>query len=231
VLRQEIARCWRKYQARNNDLAHLAANILILLASVWEAELIAGESLKSLKAKGRGRSAKGRWVRWRNNSQIRGTLWRVLRYKCHLSGLRLAWQHPRGTTHTCPRCAKPADTYADSAFGAKKLDAGPWLRCFACGWNAARDYAAAINIALLGMTFLLQEIEQKEHTKRYKRPSMKTKSLNSASYTGAGLALRLPPIPLRGYQMVSGKLFVNGWISSVTLHSALSQEIMLRLCG
>jgi putative transposase len=65
VLRREIACCWRKYEARNNDLAHLATNILILLATVWEADLISGESLKS---EGRGRGAKGRWVHWRNNS-------------------------------------------------------------------------------------------------------------------------------------------------------------------
>src|SRR6266478_8992785 len=107
ILRREIARCWRKYEARNNDLAHLAANILILLATVWQADLIAGESLKSLKSEGRGRGAKGRWVHWRNNSQVRGALWRTLRYKCHLAGLHLAWQYPRGTTHTCPQCVTP----------------------------------------------------------------------------------------------------------------------------
>src|SRR5260221_9111896 len=55
VLRREIACCWRKYEARNNDLAHFAAKILILLAPGWEAELIAGESLKSLKSESRGR--------------------------------------------------------------------------------------------------------------------------------------------------------------------------------
>ena len=230
ILRREIACCWRKYEARNNDLAHLAANILILLASVWEAELISGESLKSLKSEGRGRGAKGRWVNWRNNSQIRGALWRVLRYKCHMARLHLAWQYPRGTTHTCPHCGKPAHTYASPALDAKKLDAGPWLRCFLCGWNGARDYAAAINIALLGVASLLQEIEYKEQQHPHKRPTMKTKPLNSASYMGAGLALRLPPTPLRGC-LDGGKMFVNGWIKSVTLHSALSQETMLRLCG
>src|SRR5215470_11431634 len=156
ILRREIACCWRKYEARNNDLAHLAANILILLATVWEAELISGESLKSLKSEGRGRGAKGRWVNWRNNAQIRGALWRTLRYKCHLRGLHLVWQYPRGTTHTCPRCGQPAHTYASPALDAKKLDAGPWLRCFRCGWNGARDYAAAINIALLGVACLKQ---------------------------------------------------------------------------
>ncbi len=231
VLRQEIAQCWRKYEARNNDLAHLAANILILLASVWGAELIAGESLKSLKSQGRGRGVKGRWVHWRNNSQIRGALWRTLRYKCHLSGMRLVWQHPRGTTHTCPKCGLPAHTYASPALDAKELDAGPWLRCFACGWNGARDYAAAINIALLGVASLLQELAYKEQQKPRTRPTMKTKSLNSESYIGSGLALRLPPTSPRGRLMHSGKRYVNGWIKSVTLHSALPPDTMLRLCG
>jgi hypothetical protein len=172
-----------------------------------------------------------RWVNWRNNSQIRGALWRVLRYKCLLSGLHLIWQHPQGTTHSCPRCGKPAHTYADPAPDAKQLDEGPWLRCFACGWNGARDYAAAINIALLGVAFLLQERASQEHATRSKRPTMKTKPLNSASYTGAGLALRLPPTSPRGRLLDGGKRYVNGWIKSVSLHSALSQDTMLRLCG
>jgi putative transposase len=230
VLRREIACCWRKYEARNNDLAHLAANILILLATVWEADLISGESLKSLKSEGRGRGAKGRWVHWRNNSQIRGALWRTLRYKCHLSGLHLAWQHPGGTTHTCPQCGKPANTYASPALDAPVLDAGPWLRCFACGWNGARDYAAAINIALLGVAFLKQSLATAQANPSPHR-TMTEKGLNSESYSGSGLALRLPPTSPRGRLISSGKMYVNGWIKSVTLHSALSQDTMLRLCG
>ena len=125
---------------------------------------------------------------------------------------------------------KPANTYADPALDSKPLDAGAWLLCFECDWNGARDYAAAINIALLGVAYLLQEAEQKEQQKRQTRPTMKTKPLNSDSYIGSGLALRLPPTPLRGC-LYGGKMFINGWIKSVTLHSALSQETMLRLCG
>ena len=230
VLRQEIACCWRKYEARSNDLAHLAANILLLLASVWGAELIAGESLKSLRPEGRGRGAKGRWVHWRNNTQIRGALWRTLRYKCHMRGLRLVWQHPGGTTHTCPKCGLPAPTYASPALDAQKLDTGAWLRC-ACGWNGARDYAAAINIALLGVASLQLGREYQEQQKPRMPPTMQTKSLNSESYSGSGLALRLPPTSPRGRLMHSGKRYINGWITSVTLHSALSSETMLRLCG
>jgi len=235
VLRREIARCWHKYEARNNDLAHLAANILLVLAWVWQADLIAGESLKSLKSEGRGRGVKGRWRNWRNNSQIRGALWRTLRYKCHLCGVHLAWQYPKGTTHSCPHCGKPAHTYA-SPSSSVKADWGAWLRCLACGWNGARDYAAAINIALLGIAYLFQSLSPKEHNgqqKQHKRPTMQTKplTLNSASYSGAGLALRLPPTSPRGRLLHAGKRYVNGWIKAVTLHSALPPETMLRLCG
>jgi putative transposase len=229
-LRREIARGWRKYEARNNDLAHLAANMLLLLATVWGADLIAGESLKSLKSEGRGKSARGRWVRWRNNSQIRGALWRCLRYKCHLAGMHLAWQHAAGTTHTCPHCGKPANTYADPALDAPVLDAGAWLRCFVCGWNGARDYTAAINIALLGVAFLKQTLPSSPSPPD-DRPTMTQKDLNSESYSGSGLALRLPPTSPRGRLICSGKMFVNGWVKSVTLHSALPSDHMLRLCG
>ena len=228
VLDLEIARCWRKYEARNNDLAHLAANILILLATVWEAELIVGESLKSLKSTGRGRGVKGRWVHWRNNSQIRGELWRVLRYKCHLAGIRLEWQYASGTTHTCPHCGKPAKTYA-SPSDSTPIDSGAWLRCLECGWNGARDYAAAINIALLGLAYLKLALQNRHAD----HPTMTEKPLNSESYMGSGLALRLPPTSPRGrlIEITSGKMYVNGWIKSVTLHSAFPSETMLRLCG
>jgi putative transposase len=229
VLRRELACCWRKYEARNNDLAHLAANILLLLATVWEANLIAGESLKSLKSTGHGRDARGRWVRWRNNAQIRGELWRCLRYKCFLSGIRLEWQKPRGTSHTCPRCGNPANTYASPEHLSKVVDSGAWLTCGSCGWNGARDYAAALNIARLGVAFLKHYLE----TGRISRPSMTETHtvMNSESYIGSGLALRLPPTSLRGRLLDGGKIYVNGWIKSVTLHSALSQDTMLRLCG
>jgi len=229
VLKLEIVRCWRKYEARNNDLAHLAANILLLLATVWEADLIAGESLKSLKSTGHGRSAKGKWVRWRNNAQIRGELWRCLRYKCHLAGMRLEWQKPKNTSHTCPRCGKPANTYASPEHLSKMSDSGAWLTCNSCGWNGARDYAAALNIARLGVAFLKQYLQ----TGRISHPSMTQTNtvMNSESYSGSGLALRLPPTSLRGRLLDGGKIYVNGWIKSVTLHSALSQDTMLRLCG
>jgi putative transposase len=170
IVRQEISRCWRKYEARNNDLAHLAANMLLVLATAFDCHLIAGESLKSLKSAGRGRGVKGRWRNWRTNAQVRGDLWRVLRYKCFLAGVRLEWQQPRDTSHVCPRCGKPASTYASPEDRDAVKDWGAWLCCSnpVCLWNGSRDYAASLNIARLGAAL----IRQAQTTGRVAHPSI-----------------------------------------------------------
>ena len=85
---ERIAQCWKKYERRNRDLAHLASNLLILLALVYDCHLVCGENLTTLKTEGRGRGVRGRFRNWRNNSTVRGALWRVLKYKCHLLGIR-----------------------------------------------------------------------------------------------------------------------------------------------
>jgi len=104
---QEVTRCWRLYEARNQELAHLAANVLLLFASVWGCSLISGESLTTLKATGRGKGVRGKWRNWRNTTTIRADIWHILRYKSHLLGLRFRSERPRGTSHTCPRCVTP----------------------------------------------------------------------------------------------------------------------------
>jgi len=105
--RRRIQTCWKHYERRNRELAHLASNVLILLALLSDCRLICGENLATLKSQGRGRGVRGRFRNWRNNTTVRGELWRVLRYKCHLLGIRARQVEPRGTTHTCPRCRTP----------------------------------------------------------------------------------------------------------------------------
>jgi transposase len=229
ILRREISRCWRKYEARNNDLAHLAANILLLLATAFDCKLIAGESLKSIKSAGRGRGAKGRWRNWRNNSQVRGELWRILRYKCFLAGMRLEWQQPRHTSHTCPRCGGLANTYASPHQRSKVNDWGAWLCCSNpdCLWNGSRDYAASLNIARLGAAI----IRHAQSTGRVVHPSIPHPSVQPVSYIGTRAALRLPPLASRGHLIASGRIYCNGWCLSVKLHSSYATPIMLRLCG
>ncbi len=229
ILRREISRCWRKYEARNNDLAHLAANILLVLATAFDCKLIAGESLKSMKSAGRGRGAKGRWRNWRNNSQVRGELWRALRYKCFLTGVRLEWQQPRQTSHVCPRCGSPANTYSSPEHRAQVNDWGAWLCCSnpQCLWNGSRDYTASVNIARLGAAL----IRHAYTTGRMKQPVITDPSVQPVSYMGTRAALRLPPMALRSHLMHSGRIYCNGWRLSVQLRSSYATPIMLRFCG
>jgi transposase len=229
VLHQEISRCWRKYEARNHDLAHLAANLLLVLATAFGCQLIAGESLKTLKSAGRGRDTRGRWRNWRNNSQVRGELWRVLRYKCFLAGMRLEWQQPRHTSHVCPRCGRQAETFTSPAHRTQANDWGAWLWCSNpdCLWNGSRDYAASLNIARLGAAL----VRHRQKTGKVVHSSVLKSSVQPVSYMGTWAALRFPPPVPRGRLLHAGRVYCNGWCASVRLRSSYATPIMLRLCG
>ncbi len=73
---------------------------------------------------------------------------------------------------------QPAKTYRSPAPADREqaVEWGAWLCCSnpACRWNGARDYAASLNIARLGMAFLLTYHE----TKRYQAYRMTDASVN-----------------------------------------------------
>lgn len=221
-----IKACWKTYERRNRELAHLASNLLILLALLSDCRLICGENLTTLKTEGRGRGVRGRFRNWRNNTTVRGELWRTLKYKCHLLGIRARQVEPRGTTHTCPHCHQPAKTYASSAPSDRKKARswGPWLCCSNpdCLWNGARDYAASINIARLGMAFLITYHE----TQRYVAYRMADSSVKPALYTSAGAMLLLPsqgitPRPHEGKHM-----YYAGWSYSTSLRTSRPKNLL-----
>jgi putative transposase len=220
--------CWKKYEKRNRELAHLASNLLILLALLYDCRLICGENLTTLKTIGRGRGVRGRFRNWRNNAQVRGELWRVLRYKCYLLGIRLRDVQARGTTHTCPRCHQPAKTYLspDPSHRKKADDWAPWLCCgnAECGWNGARDYAASLNIARLGMAYLVTY----HQTRRYYpyRMSESKDSLKPASYTGAGAALLLRPQGITPRPFEGKRVYYAGWSSSIALRTSHPKGVL-----
>ena len=217
-----IKLCWKKYEKRNRELAHLASNLLILLALLYDCRLICGENLTTLKTIGRGRGVRGRFRNWRNNSQVRGELWRILRYKCYLLGIRCRDVEARGTTHTCPRCHQPAKTYLspDPSHRKKADDWAPWLYCAnaECGWNGARDYAASLNIARLGMAYLVTY----HQTKRYHpyRMSESKDALKPASYRGAGAALLLQPQGITPRPSEGKRVYYAGWSSSIAVRTS-----------
>jgi putative transposase len=221
-----IKQCWKKYERRNRELAHLASNLLILLAVLYDGRIICGENLSTLKTIGRGRGVRGRFRNWRNNSTVRGELWRVLRYKCHLAGIRTRQVEPRGTTHTCPRCHQPARTFASPSPSdrAKANDWGPWLCCEnpACLWNGARDYAASLNIAALGMAFLMTYCETGKSTGF----RMASKEVKPVSYSGTGATLLLPSQGLIARPSEGKHVYYAGWSYALRLCTSQSKTTL-----
>ncbi len=227
---QEITRCWRLYEARNRELAHLAANLLLLFASVWECSLISGESLKTLKSTGRGKGVRGKWRNWRNNTTIRSEIWHILRYKSHLLGIRFRSERPRGTSHTCPRCGKPAQTHRSPRMHHQSdpVKWGRWLVCAHCSYNADRDYCAAVNIARLGVAFLTQM----QATGKARACSVTdANSVKPCPYMAHGAVPLFPPHTLLDRLCDSGKIYINGWKKSCTIRSSYATPLLLRLCS
>jgi transposase len=104
-----------------------------------------------------------------------------LKYKRLLAGVRLRAVPPQDTSHTCPRCGQPANTYRSPSDRSTVEDGGRWLWCGECGYNADRDYAASLNIARLGVTLLTQM----QATSTAKRSVVRDRVVKPVSYTGA----------------------------------------------
>ncbi len=225
----EITRCWRIFEARNRELAHLAANLLLLFASIWGCSLISGESLTTLKSTGRGKGVRGKWRNWRNNTTIRSEIWRILRYKSHLAGIRFRSEKPRGTSHTCPRCGKAAQTYRSPRLHHRTdpVKWGHWLVCAHCCFNGDRDYCAAMNIARLGVAYLSQmQAYGLAHA-----CSVTDASVKPVRYMPTGAVLLFPPQTRLTRLLDSGKIYLNGWKKSATIRSSYTTPLLLRLCS
>jgi putative transposase len=219
---RRIQMCWATYSRRNRELAHLGANVLILVALLYDCHLICGENLKSLRVQGRGKGVRGRFQHWRINSQVRGELWRVLKYKCHLLGIRTRQEQPKATSHTCAHCGQPAHTFRSPAHRQQAVDWGVWLWCGACGWNGSRDYAASLNIARLGMAFLTTS----QRSQRYTWYRMTSAEVKPVSYSGTGARLLLPVQGSLPRPVLGKKVSYAGWRRSTALRTSQPRALL-----
>src|SRR5262249_7514621 len=156
---------------------------------------------------------------------IRGEIWRLLKYKCLLAGIRFRTIPPKDTSHTCPRCGKAANTYRSPSDRSKAEDWGRWLWCGACGYNADPDYCASINIARLGGTMLTQM----QTASAWRPCQVRDPSVKLVSYTGAGAGLLLPPPGSHARPQMAGKIcYYPGWLKTAYLQSSQPQPTFLR---
>ena len=181
----EIDACWRKYEAMNAALAHFASNLLIVHALLFDCDLIAGEWLKTLKARNKHnkRGRKQRTLNWKVNTTIREAIWTKLEYKVNRFSINTRRVWPRGSSHECPRCGQPGGVTCKSPEHRHPASPyGHWYCCLNpdCGYNADRDYVASLNVGRRALTNDYPSDEQDE---------MQCQPL---SYMGSGATLPFP---------------------------------------
>lgn len=178
----EIDACWRKYNATNEALAHFASNLLIIFALLFDCDLIAGEWLKTLKArKKKGYShRKLRTLNWKVNTTIREAIWNKLEYKVKRFSINTRRVWPRGSSHECPRCGAVGVTCKSPEHRNEVTPYGHWFFCPNCGYNADRDYVASLNVGRRALTESYPSDEKDEN------------KCQPVSYTGTGAALPFP---------------------------------------
>lgn len=215
--RAELQTVWRRYAQLQEELAHLASNLLLALAKESGCGVIVGEWLGSLKS-----GDKSHDLNWRINSQIRSAILKKLRYKAKRVGIavRLVW--PRGTSHRCPRCGAVDQRIADRpphASRRHKPGRGyrprtcSWFVCQGCGFNGDRDYVAALNI---GVEHFAECVARRETRQGQKVAGRRLSAAAAAhrqavSYRGAAAAWPFPSqnerIPFAGRR----RGYLHGW--------------------
>ena len=123
---------------------------------------------------------------------------------------------------------KPAETYRSPNDREKDVKWRRWLWCANCSYNEDRDYCASINIARLGVAYLIQM----KQTGKARACSIFDQRVKPASYTGAGSELLLPPTDTRSARYIRGKIcYLPGWFGSIFLQSSQPKAVFPRLCG
>ncbi|SHJ44805.1 RNA-guided endonuclease InsQ/TnpB family protein [Desulfofundulus thermosubterraneus] len=144
---RKIAAAWQKYHRVQHALAHAVSTLLVLLARAFGCRHIFVEWLVTL----RGKKGRNRDLNWWVSTVVRGLLFRLLRYKAKLAGIRVFMVPPGGTSRVCPRCLG-AGKHVISPGNKTEKDSGSWFVCPSCGWQADRDYAGSLNIARVGFS-------------------------------------------------------------------------------
>jgi putative transposase len=121
---------------------------------------------------------------------------------------------------------KPAHTYRSPAKRDRKKasDWAPWLCCDnpKCLWNGARDYAASLNIARLGLASLVTYHD----TKRYEVYRMTDASVKPASYMGAGATLLLPSQGITPRPHEGKYIYYAGWSYAIALRTSPAKSLL-----
>ena len=144
VLRDEAARVADRRSRLNDALAWSAARWAADQALAAGASVIYVEDLRSMEARGMGRT-----LNTRLSQAVRGQVTEHLRHIAAEHGIAVVTVPPRGTSRCCPRCLAPLRHC--KAPDQPSTPGWKWARCPACGWQGDRDTGAWQRIAARGL--------------------------------------------------------------------------------
>lgn len=147
VLAEEIRHVSDRRSNLNDALALSAARWTVDQAIAARASVIYVEDLRSMEARGMGRT-----LNTRLSQQVRGQIVERMRHLAAEAGIAVVAVPARGTSRHCPRCLVPLRH--------RKAPDGPtapgwkWANCPnpECGWQGDRDTGAWQRIAARGLT-------------------------------------------------------------------------------
>lgn len=140
---REIAKKWHKFSCIQKQLSHLASNVIVEIASLFNCSKVYIERLGSLKSRRFSRT-----LNWKINSQVRQQIFEKVEYKATLCGISLERPiNPAWTSQFCPKCGERGHHVKASDRLDERTKSGGWFYCKNCDYNADRDYVATQNIA------------------------------------------------------------------------------------
>ncbi|MGW0626979.1 zinc ribbon domain-containing protein [Streptomyces sp. NPDC002758] len=148
VLREEIRRVSERRSNLNDALARAAARWAVDQAVAAGATVIYLEDLRSMEAKGMGRT-----MNTRLSQAVRGQIAEHMRHLAAETGIAVVTVPPRNISKHCPRCLTPLRHR--KAPDRPTVAGWKWAFCpdrIGCGWQGDRDHGAWRRIAARGLT-------------------------------------------------------------------------------
>ncbi|MGP4050452.1 zinc ribbon domain-containing protein [Streptomyces sp. 2A115] len=147
VLREEIRQVCDRRSNLNDALAWAAARWTVDQAIAAQATVIYLENLRSMEAKGMGRTTNTRL-----SQTVRGQIADRMRHLAAEVGIAVVTVPPRNTSRHCPRCLTPLRHR--KAPDRPTAPGWKWAVCpdrAGCGWQGDRDHGAWQRIAARGL--------------------------------------------------------------------------------
>ncbi|WP_406477245.1 zinc ribbon domain-containing protein [Streptomyces sp. NBC_01615] len=145
VLADEIRHVCNRRSSLNNALAVAAGRWAVDQAIAAGASVIYVEDLRSMEARGMGRTHNTRM-----SQAVRGRIVDRIRHLAAEAGIAVVTVPARGTSKHCPQCLVPLRHR--KAPDRPTTPGWKWALCSSCGWQGDRDTGAWKRIAARGLT-------------------------------------------------------------------------------